>query len=126
MKIKVFNQLWQEKHPGSLVQAGEKGGVELTYSPEGKIYRYKGSIYSIAERLGLIPEVDYEKLGSEINLRLVSGEREVVAPAGCGDTCRHTWQNLNSSIEESSYGRDEYDRELSSYTVLKNEDNPWI
>lgn len=122
MKIETLNELFSAKNPSGWARLGKKSGtIEVLFSTNGKVYTYRSTVYRLAERFELIPDVDIVAEAKRIARELEHSE-SVVGYAGCGDTLRHTY-NPNV-VEEFNAGTDEFDRKLSSYRIEEN--NSWI
>lgn len=125
MLISTFNQYLQKKHPQASAYIPDKIGkrqpnqVNIIYSPDGKIYEYKGSILSVAERLNLIPEINYETESKIIASQLKSGS--TIGHNGCQDTVRYLLQKW---VEVEPAGLDEFDRPLMLFKI-STEENGW-
>lgn len=119
MLISTFNAQLQKKHPQAIAYVPDKIGkrkantVCVVYSPNGKVYEYKGSVLSVAERLGLIPEINYEVEAQKIASEL-KHSAEVIGHDGCQDTIRCL---LEKWVETKDAGVDEFDRSLVIFYI---------
>lgn len=121
MLISTFNTQLQKKHPQAIAYVPDGFGtgkrkantVCVVYSPNGKVYEYKGSILSVAERLGLIPEINYEVEAQKIASEL-KHNAEVIGHDGCQDTIRYL---LEKWVETKDAGVDEFDRPLVIFYI---------
>ena len=120
MIASTLKELIQQKYGKDNIARVVNRKVEVTFKPGDKVYRYNGSVYSVAERLKLIPEIDIVAESRQI-IESLKAQASVVAPSGCGDTCRMS----NSAVSERyNIGLDKFDRELSEYTL--DHSNKWI
>jgi len=121
MKIETFAKLWQEKYPtGSAENMGRT--VRVTYSSNGKVYNYHGSVYSVAERLNLIPDININTQANKI-IAALKDDKEIIAPSGCLDTVVWMWGACNDNPaphSELHVGTDEFDRPLDRYFLEVN------
>jgi hypothetical protein len=121
MKLAKLQEVFKEDHPtGNIVQDAVRGQnqyiVWFATGSRGYTY-YAKSVYALAERLELIPEVDIISEAKAIADKLTqSPEAEVVAPGGCGDTVAILWQG-DGTISEIPDSLDEFDRPLSRYYI---------
>jgi len=115
MKIEALEKLLKTKDAQSKCWIDDKTKkVNIVFNSTSKVYSYRGSIYAIAEKLELIPEVDIAEEAEKVARMLRDGMKEVEAPAGLSTTIRH----LNSDLVGITFrdgGKDEFDRELSIY-----------
>lgn len=122
MLISTFNTQLQKKHPQATAYVPDGFGtgkrkanqVNVVYSPNGKVYEYKGTILSVAERLGLIPEINYEMEAQRIASELKHNTREVIGHDGCQDTVRYLFEKW---VETKDAGVDEFDRPLVIFYI---------
>lgn len=121
MLISILNQLWQQVNPtGEIERHPTRGMFWVTYQAGRKVYEYRASsVYALAERFDLIPEVHVEREAKRIVAELAQGASEIIAPAGCGDTANHLWFKAGHSlmIDNECAGVDEYERPLARFFV---------
>lgn len=118
MRLATLQWLFAGKHPtGSIVRDGSGFTVWFAHGQRG--YDYGGSsVYALAERLGLIPQVDVAAEAVRIVANVAKGD--VIAPSGCGDTARWLWTGSGTILSEPA-GQDEYNRALARYYVTEND-----
>ena len=137
MRLATVDKLFKENNPtGCVVRNYRRGSNWYTiwFTHDGKGYDYYAtSVYSLAERLELIPEVDVGTLAREIVTELAAGKPFILAVAGCGDTCQYLYHkdgnNPNYYIDEGyptdeQPTVDEFGRALSRY-MLAYDDGAW-
>lgn len=130
MLIEKLSSLIAQSHPGGYAyvpdafgkQKRQGNAVCVVYSPNGKVYTYKGTIHDVAERLGLIPSennvTDAERIVRELSL---SGT--AIGYASSIDTVRYTWHGTGKVVSTHS-GTDEYDHPMAVYSIVDND--PWL
>ena len=114
MKIEALNQFLQIENPTAQAWIAKDKKVNLIFKANSKVYTYRGSIYAVAEQLGLIPEIDVLDEAEKVAHQLRNGATEVLAPAGLNSTIRYNRSDL-ANVAYRDGGLDEYDRELSVY-----------
>lgn len=124
MKIDVFERLLRQVKGNQCVayvptQAKEwgdcrRGRVAVSYG--GKVYEYRGTILSVAEKLSLIPNVDHYADVRMVIAGLQSGISNIIAHSEIYDTVRHEYGIVDGQwIQSRTAGKDDYDRELSEF-----------
>lgn len=126
MKIETFVSQLREKNPTGNAYVVEKSGkrkvaVAVTFSTNGKVYTYKGTIVGIAEKLGLIPEIDVVEESNRV-ISLLKNNEPAISYAHCADTIRH-FSGLN--VDSKPAGTDDFDRPLVEF-FIDNTPNLWI
>ena len=126
MKIEKFVEQLKKQYPTANAYVVESKGkrkvsVNVSYSETGKIYAYSGTIVGIAERLGLIPDIDVNKESERVVSALLSGESPI-SYAHCSDTVRYT---SGLRIDYRPSGVDDFDRALVEY-FIDNSPNLWV
>lgn len=117
MNISKFNQLLQVKYPRATASVpntftlNRKIALDVVFNPGGKVFTYKGYIYQIAERLGLIEVTDMNKIADRVMYALKT-KKEVIDLTGASDTIRY--HGVDVSMSDAGY--DDFGRKLSLYT----------
>lgn len=127
MQIVTFNTLLKIENPQAEAYVPEKVGkrqskVNVIYSPDSKIYGYKGTILSVAKRLNLIPEVNVEAESKQA-LKDLKATGQAIAHIECSDTINYYLDIPGKVAQEVSREIDEYGLEVATFTVVKNE---WV
>ena len=117
MRFETLAQIFSETNPDARMQR-IGGKVHVQFRANGKWYAYGGSNYAIAERLDLIPASDMHEIAARITRALENGTDAIVDESGAGDTIR-ALHHVNAW--EESAGVDEFDRQLSRYTIATND-----
>ena len=124
MKITTLNQLLKNKNPQARAYVPEKVGkrqpaVNVVFNPDEKVYTYKGSILSVAEKLNLIPEVD---IGAEAKeaISTLKASGSATAHVECSDTINHGLGMPGKYAQEVSRDKDEFDRVVVTFEVVEN------
>jgi hypothetical protein len=122
MLISTFNSLLRNKYPTGSAYVPDVYGkqvrsckVSVTYAEGSKAYTYSGTILSIAERLGLIPEINVVRESEAIVRGLVSGA-SMVGHVECYDTVRFALPE-GMYLVQSDYSIDDYDRRTCVYST---------
>lgn len=125
MRIDVLNELWASEHPGGYIHRSRTDGrFDVTYCADGKEYSFcEHSVFGLAERLDVIPEVDVVTVAGEVVQRLARSEEYVIAPLGAGDTARVLWYDQGyddgqQMIDCVPAGLDKYGRALGKYSLV--------
>lgn len=121
MRIETFNKLLKSKNPQGYAYIPEKVGkrqnaVAVVFTPGGKVYTYKGTILAIAERLGLIPEVNVE-VESRKAIKSLKETGLAVAPVECSDTINHFLNIPGKLAQEVSRVEDEFGRKIATFEI---------
>lgn len=124
MQITTFEKLWQEKNPGGIARVGKGRKVEVTFRPDGKIYRYQGSILNVADRLELIPEIVIEDEVKQAMKALKSG-KETTSFVEIEDTLVWTWGSRKGRIDSRNSTTDEFDRQIITFFITY-EKSEWV
>lgn len=129
MQFKKFQEVLKEKYPTSSAYIPNIYGtndrqlaIEVTFNEGQKSYTYKGTIYSIAQRLNLIPEVVIMDEAEKV-AKLLKTQNEVIAPSGCRDTVAWLLQDADFGgkiVDETGCGKDEFDRPQAKYSLVEN------
>lgn len=130
MLISTFNTQLQKKHPQAIAYIPDGFGtgkrqanqVNVVYSPNGKVYEYKGTILTIAEKLGLIPSIDYGNEGENIASQLKDNQ-EIIGHNGSQDTIRY-YLGVGFNLDYTEAGQDEFDRPLLKFFLT--EKSAWL
>ena len=129
MKIETLDKLLKEqKSPTAFARVpnsknGERAHnkVEVAFSGDGRIYTYKSSIFDVAERLDLIPEIYAGDEGQRIADNFFDGIRGYVEAI---DTVRYLVKTpAGKDITFNVVGQDEFDRDIAEFFV---EDSAWV
>lgn len=125
MKIETLDRLIKEsKGSGASAEYDTRGRVQVSFRTGGKAYTYTGSVYRIAERMGLIPKFIITDESERVLSALARGETYVTTLAAC-DTVKALgiergiirqidWR---TNLKSEYFGRDEFDRELAEYSL---------
>ena len=123
MNIERLNELLNARHTGAFARVAHsiqpatgrtlrKVKVEVTYTPNGKVYTYTGTIQDVALKLGLAPEIDqFAEARRVIDTLRAGGECVSLASS---DTVQHilgSWQ----SFKCGKRGADEFGRSLTHF-----------
>jgi len=122
MRLETLQQLWRQKYPGGAISRGARAGqFAVSYRDDGHrpyIYRSR-SVYALAERLELIPDVDIMQEARETALFLAQYPSAAYrAHAGLIDTMRALHPAQGARYEYRAAGLDEYDRNMSEYYLI--------
>ncbi len=118
MKIETFVNQLRKQNPAGNAYVAEKLGkrkvaVAVNFTANGKVYTYKGTIVGIAEKLGLIPEIDVIKESNRV-ISLLKNNEPAISYAHCSDTIRH-FSGLR--IDSKPAGTDEFDRPMVEFFI---------
>jgi len=116
MKLTVLTKTFLKQYPDGVVRRTPKGKILVRFHQDGQAYEYSGSVYSVAERLHLIPEIDRVQEAATVAWVLSNGQDEVVAHTGLNDNLRGL-HGLHD-IDDEPAGTDEYDRDLAVYRIV--------
>ena len=127
MKIETFNELLKTQKFQAYAYIPEKGGkrenvVNVVFTPNGKVYTYKGTILDVATRLDLVPEIDIQaESGRAVADLLDTGS--AVAHIECADTINYLLPG--KTIEETGRAVDEFDRPIATFAIVTG-GSEWI
>lgn len=116
MNVEQFNGLLKAKHPEATAYVPRQSGnrqtrVSVTFRPGARSYEYRGFIYEIAERLGLIDERDFNVIARRV-MKALETQAAITDHAGASDTIRY----FGCDVIWEEVGADEYGRRLHSYS----------
>jgi len=127
MQFSVFQEQLAKVRPGASAHLDADGRVCVAFEPGGKVYTYRGSVYEVAERLGLIPDIDIPIEAQRIIEAFRSGAERVYGYLVAADTVRWYWQHSDTCIEHcGAAGTDGFDRDLTVYRLVNRSDDPWL
>lgn len=123
MKIETLVALLRDrKDPAANAWVTNDKKVAVSFFAYGKVFEYRGSIYSVAQRLGLIPEVDIPATARAVAEKLRAGYN-VISAAALIDTLRH--EHLACATDDSDRGVDAYDYKLRFYFPTEKCETGW-
>jgi len=127
MQFNIFQQRLAEMKPGATAYLDADRRVCVAFKPGGKVYVYRDSIYRVAERLGLIPDIDVPTEASRIVAALESGRDAVPGYLVASDSVRWLWGTRDTIVTtDGRTGSDGFDHPLTIYRLLRRSDDPWL
>lgn len=118
MKIETFNELLKAKNPNGYAFVPDKQdkrqtAISVVFEANGKAYTYQGTILSVAERIGLVPEIDINAEAQKATDELIKNGHTTTYLV-CRDTITHL---LGQSIRVISKFDDEFSRSMAVFEI---------
>lgn len=127
MKIETFEKLLKTENSQATAYVPEKVGkrqamVNVVFTPNGKVYSYKGTILQVAEKLELIPEINVDT-ESKKAIASLKETGSAVTPIECFDTINYNYNVPGKVLQEVNRSKDEFNREIVTVEMGTSE---WI